>query len=132
MLATLAVCFEFTLSHTSLLYSVMESLDWSDDDDAEEIRVLASSYDDIPNSTSFSPRLARMELELSAVKAQLSQLRSIAQELAGVPGPTDAGPTSSSKTPTLSELVGGKRERDDDSHYFESYGYQGKSNDYSL
>ena len=105
----------------------MESLDWSDDDEGKEIGAHAH---DIPNAS--ASRIAQLERELAAANAQLSQLRSIVKELVGVPGPTDAGSTSSLKTPTLSELVDGKHERDDDSHYFESYGYQGGSNNHPL
>jgi type I protein arginine methyltransferase len=111
-----------TSSHGSLISSAMESLDWSDDDDEKKIGALA---DDISPGTS-KPGVAELERDLLAANHQISQLKSIAQQLVG------ASATSSSKVPMLSELVDGKQERDDDSHYFESYGYQGRLNNYPL
>lgn len=93
------------LSHLSA-FTVLESNDWSDE---EGIDPQNSVSPDDPSNT------------LSALDAKFHQLQLLVQNVVGV----SADDTTSIKVPTASEIVGVAAERDDDSHYFESYGFQG-------
>ncbi|KAF8321754.1 S-adenosyl-L-methionine-dependent methyltransferase [Clavulina sp. PMI_390] len=76
--------------------SVFETDDWSDDEEAE-----SSSKQATPQS-----EIERLKAELEAKSAQVVMLQSRVQDL--LEDPPSAGPAP----------------RDDDTHYFQSYGYQ--------
>ena len=103
-----------TMSTADILFSqVLETNDWSDDDEAEQGRTGTSSKKS-GETQSATERSANAKFE---------QLRMLVQDLVGA-SPEATG-SASGKEPAASELVSAKPERDDDSHYFESYGFQG-------
>lgn len=79
--------------------------DWSDDEDESKAKNGKTTGSSAPQD-----EVERLRAELKAATGQLSELQSRIHNILDDP----------------SEPIPKTKARDDDSHYFESYGYQGK------
>lgn len=110
-----------TLLHSSVCCLELDTEEWSDDDSQMMLDAMNNRASGGGVNLPSNNQEEVLEARLQGAQLKIVQLQSLVHELVGAKEDIETGPLAETS-------ARGQPKRDDDTHYFESYGYLGPTN----